>query len=271
VVEKRSGRPLLIKGGRVWRWDGDPHRPDVADVLIEDDRISAVGPNLAWARRRGPWTPPAGWCCPASSTRTTTRTTSWPRARSRRRRSRPGGSYALPPQYPPRPVEEVYVRTLLGALECLRSGMTTVQDMLTLYPFDPAHFVAVMRAYDEIGIRVCFGLQYGDKKGIDTVPFWREVFPPELHGQLSSAAEAGEEYSTWLGVRRGEAAEGAASASASSMALGPSAPERCTTELMARTTDLARRLRHPGVLAHLRVARHGPAGAPTNIPSTADR
>ena len=37
--------------------------------------------------------------------------------------------YALPPQYPPRSVEEVRARTLLGALECLRSGMTTIQDM----------------------------------------------------------------------------------------------------------------------------------------------
>ena len=52
--------------------------------------------------------------------------------------------YALPPQYPPRSAEEVYARTLLGALECLRSGMTTVQDMLTLYPYEDRHMDAVM-------------------------------------------------------------------------------------------------------------------------------
>jgi len=31
--------------------------------------------------------------------------------------------YALPPQYPPRSAEEVRARTLLGGLECLRSGI----------------------------------------------------------------------------------------------------------------------------------------------------
>src|SRR5665647_3561553 len=35
---------------------------------------------------------------------------------------------ALPPSFPPRTVEEVRVRTVLGALECLRGGITTVQD-----------------------------------------------------------------------------------------------------------------------------------------------
>ena len=60
---------------------------------------------------------------------------------------------ALPPQYPKRSREEVKARTLLGALECLRSGMTTVQDMVTLYPFDPEHLDAVIEAYEEIGIR----------------------------------------------------------------------------------------------------------------------
>ena len=73
--------------------------------------------------------------------------------------------YALPPQYPPRSAEEVYARTLLGALECLRSGMTTIQDMLTLYPYEERHMDAVMRAYETVGIRVVFALQYADRKG----------------------------------------------------------------------------------------------------------
>ena len=84
--------------------------------------------------------------------------------------------YALPPQYPPRSPEEIYARTLLGALECLRSGMTTIQDMLTLYPFEDRHLDQVMTAYDKVGIRVIFALQYADRKGIDTIPFWKDTF-----------------------------------------------------------------------------------------------
>src|SRR3984957_6283767 len=97
--------------------------------------------------------------------------------------------YALPPQYPPRSAEEVYARTMLGALECLRSGMTTIQDMLTLYPYEERHMDAVMKAYDEVGIRVIFALQYADRKGIETIPFWKDTFPAELHPLLSTAAE----------------------------------------------------------------------------------
>jgi guanine deaminase len=95
--------------------------------------------------------------------------------------------YALPPQYPPRSVEEIYARTLLGALECLRSGMTTIQDMLTLYPYEDRHMDAVMAAYEKVGIRVVFALQYADRKGIETIPFWKDTFPAELHPLLSTA------------------------------------------------------------------------------------
>jgi guanine deaminase len=34
------------------------------------------------------------------------------------------------------------------------------QDMLTLYPFEDRHLDAVMQAYEQIGIRVVFSLQY---------------------------------------------------------------------------------------------------------------
>ena len=34
--------------------------------------------------------------------------------------------------------------------------MTTIQDMLTLYPFEDRHLDAVMQAYEQVGIRVVF-------------------------------------------------------------------------------------------------------------------
>ena len=37
---------ILIRGGQVYDHDGDVHRPAVADILIEGDKISAVGPEL---------------------------------------------------------------------------------------------------------------------------------------------------------------------------------------------------------------------------------
>jgi guanine deaminase len=160
--------------------------------------------------------------------------------------------YALPPQYPPRSVEEIYARTLLGALECLRSGMTTIQDMLTLYPYEDRHMDAVMAAYEKVGIRVVFALQYADRKGIETIPFWKDTFPEHLHPLLSTAAEP-ERKLDLIGHFETTRLK-AAPRPLVSWALGPSAPERCSPALMQRTMELARRYDIP-VYTHIYESR----------------
>ncbi len=171
--------------------------------------------------------------------------------------------YALPPQYPPRSVDEIYARTLLGALECLRSGMTTVQDMLTLYPYEDRHMDAVMAAYERVGIRVVFALQYADRKGIETIPFWKDTFPKELHPLLSTAAEP-ERNLDLLGHFEATRLK-AASRPLVSWALGPSAPERCSPALMQRTMELARRYDIP-VYTHIYESRGMALQARMSIP-----
>ncbi len=52
--------------------------------------------------------------------------------------------------------EELRARTLVGALESLRCGITTVQDMLGLVPLDEASTDVVVEAYRDAGIRVVF-------------------------------------------------------------------------------------------------------------------
>jgi len=144
---------------------------------------------------------------------------------------------ALPPQFPPRTREEIKARTLIGAYENLRSGMTTVQDMVTLFPFDPEHLDAVVEAYEEIGLRAAVGLQYADLKGITTIPYWEEIFPKELHGSLSTAAEPDVKIDQLAHL---EAAYlRSAPRRLVTWALGPSAPERCSPALIERTVGLA--------------------------------
>ena len=182
---------LLLKGGRVLLPDGDWHDPPFVDVAISGDRIAGVAADYAAQSdtrievidARDHLILPGfvnahyhSHDVLAKGTLEEVPLESW-------------RLYALPPQYPPRSIEEVYARTLLGALECLRSGMTTIQDMLTLYPFEDRHLDAVMAAYDKVGIRVIFALQYADRKGIETIPFWKDTFPNELHPLLSTAAE----------------------------------------------------------------------------------
>lgn len=252
MPRRADNHELLISNGLVMRDGGDPHRPERADILVRDGVIAAIGPGLADAhgadgvevldasqRLVVPGFVNAHYHSHdvlAKGTMEETPLETW-------------RLLALPPQYPKRSREEVKARTLLGALECLRSGMTTVQDMVTLYPFDPDHLDAVVEAYEEIGIRAVVALQYADIRGIETIPFWKEVFPEELHGQLSTAAEPDRKIDQ-LGYFEDAFLKGARSFDRISWALGPSAPERCTEALVRRTADLAERYDLP-IFTHI--------------------
>ena len=43
---------ILIRGGRVYDHEGDTDRPPAADILIEDDRIAGIAPEIP-AERAG--------------------------------------------------------------------------------------------------------------------------------------------------------------------------------------------------------------------------
>ena len=193
---------LLIKGGRVYEHDGDVDQPPLADLLIIDGAIAAVRPGLAAAIEANQPVPELG-------TRRVTETID-----ASEKLVIPGfvnahyhshdvllkGCFetiplelwvlsALPPSYPKRSTAEIRARTLLGAVECLRSGITTVQDLATIYPFDEEHLDAVLKAYDDVGIRCVFALQIADIPGVKSVPFWDEVVPADQRGALSGAVE----------------------------------------------------------------------------------
>jgi guanine deaminase len=249
-----AGTTLLVRGGQPLTPDADWHDPPRADIAIAGDAIVGVCPGYRPDGERDvevldardhlvlPGFVNAHYHSHdvlAKGTLEEVPLETW-------------RLYALPPQYPPRSAEEVYARTLLGALECLRSGMTTIQDMLTLYPYEDRHMDAVMKAYQEVGIRVVFALQYADRKGIETIPFWADTFPAELHPLLSTAAEPerqldliGHFEATRLKVPPPPRV---------SWALGPSAPERCSSALMRRTIELARRYNIP-VYTHIYESR----------------
>jgi 5-methylthioadenosine/S-adenosylhomocysteine deaminase len=249
-----AGTTLLIKGGRALTPDSDWHQPPCVDIAIAGDTIAGIADEYPLPGRSAvevidardhlvlPGFVNAHYHSHdvlAKGTLEEVPLESW-------------RLYALPPQYPPRSVEEIYARTLLGALECLRSGMTTIQDMLTLYPYEDRHMDAVMAAYEKVGIRVVFALQYADRRGIETIPFWKDTFPAELHPLLSTAAEP-ERKLDLIGHFEATRLK-AVPRPLVSWALGPSAPERCSPALMQRTMELARRYDIP-VYTHIYESR----------------
>jgi 5-methylthioadenosine/S-adenosylhomocysteine deaminase len=242
---------LLIKGGRVYDHDGDVDRPAVADILIVDGTIVAVRPGLAEAILTKQPVPELG-------TRTVTETID-----ATEKLVIPGfvnahyhshdvllkGCFetiplelwvlsALPPSYPKRSTAEIRARTLLGAIECLRSGITTVQDLATVYPFDEEHLDAMLEAYDDVGIRCVFALQIADVPGVKSIPFWDEVVPAEQRGALSGAVEPFKNIDLATLVRdlvksrRGVHPR-------ITWALGPSSPERCSEGLLSSLAEFS--------------------------------
>jgi 5-methylthioadenosine/S-adenosylhomocysteine deaminase len=260
-----AGTTLLLKGGRTLTPGADWHDPPCADIAIAGDKIVGISAGYqAYEDRivevidaRDHLVLPGfvnahyhSHDVLAKGTLEEVPLETW-------------RLYALPPQYPPRSAEEIYARTLLGALECLRSGMTTIQDMLTLYPYDERHMDAVMKAYDQVGIRVIFALQYADRKGIETVPFWKETFPAELHPLLSTSTEP-ERQLDLIGHFETTRLK-APSPPRVSWALGPSSPERCSTAILQRTMELARRYDLP-VYTHIYESRGMVVQARLTIP-----
>jgi 5-methylthioadenosine/S-adenosylhomocysteine deaminase len=82
-----------------------------------------------------------------------------------------------------------YVRTLLGALEMLRGGVTTVLDDAFFVPAPAPDMIdAVMQAYRDSGIRAVLALDQPDVPELDKLPYLRELLPPDLRAQAQAPA-----------------------------------------------------------------------------------
>jgi 5-methylthioadenosine/S-adenosylhomocysteine deaminase len=137
-----------------------------------------------------------------------------------------------------RTLEEVRLRTLVGALECLHNGITTVQDFANVAPMDERYVDAILDAYSDAGIRVIFSIAMRDRPQIETIPWLHEHLAPELHdivgtrhGDAQAQLSFVERQIDRIGDRGGMVV----------WALSPSAPHRCSPELLAGIGELSRR------------------------------
>jgi cytosine/adenosine deaminase-related metal-dependent hydrolase len=171
---------LLVKGGHPWVPNTGNDLPPVADILVEHGRIRWVG---------------------SASDDVASRSTDAPSTEievidARGKLVMPGfvnahyhsydtlakgliedmpfdvwALHSQPAYFGPRSRAELRARTLLGAIECLKSGITTVQDMCTLVPQDEETLDIIAAAYDEVGIRVVFSIPLRDIGELDIAPF----------------------------------------------------------------------------------------------------
>ena len=93
--------------------------------------------------------------------------------------------HSNPASYGPRTLEEVRLRTLIGAAEMLRNGITTIQDFLTLVPQDEAIVDTVLSAYEEAGVRVVFAIAARDRAALDIAPFIPKDLPEAIRKRIA--------------------------------------------------------------------------------------
>lgn len=248
----RAPHAMLVRGGRVYDHDGDTDRPPVADILVLDGVIAACRPGIGDRLERGEAIPELGGrrVDEILDARDSLVLPGFVNAHYHSHDVLLKGCFetiplelwlmsALPPTYPKRSKAEVRARTLLGAIECLRSGMTTVQDLATIYPYDEEHLEAMLQAYEDVGIRCVFALQVTDMPGVKSIPFWEEVVPAEQRASLSGAVEPfqGEHLPDLL---RRLLLTHSARHPRITWALGPTSPERCSPALLDALADLSR-------------------------------
>jgi 5-methylthioadenosine/S-adenosylhomocysteine deaminase len=223
----------LIRGGQVYDHEGDVHKPAVADILIEDDKILCVGANL---------TPDVVHEVIDASGRLILPGLINAHYHSHDVLCR-GLFEELPleiwllytlPMGGDRSKDEVRARTLVGALECLRCGITTVQDMLGLSPLTDEQTDVVIAAYREAGIRVVFSPMVWDVPPIAMVRH-KDSLPPAVQEMLGNKPRSIREQLDYLEDQfKRHPASGTLH-----WAIAPFAPQRCTPKMLEGCAELA--------------------------------
>jgi guanine deaminase len=138
----------------------------------------------------------------------------------------------------PLTARQVYVRTMISAIQALRTGATTIVDDMNVSPvLDRSHVEAAFQAYEDSGIRALLGITLFDRPFFRGMPFVEEEFPAELLSRLDAVqATAGADI---LAFARELARNRHPSENRVGFILAPSAPQRCTDDFLRSARLLA--------------------------------
>jgi len=228
-----ASKKLLIRGGQVYDHGGDVHKPAIADILIEGDRIVAVGASL-----------PADKDHEVIDARDRLVLPGLINAHYHSHDTLCRGLFEeLPlemwllytlPMGQHRSKEEVRARTLVGAIESLRCGITTVQDMLGLVPLNDEYTDVVIAAYREAGIRVVFSPMIWDIPPIAMVRH-KDDLPRDIQEMLGTDGRPIKDQFDYLEhqFKRQPAAGNL------HWAVAPFAPQRCSPQMLQSCAALS--------------------------------
>jgi 5-methylthioadenosine/S-adenosylhomocysteine deaminase len=135
---------------------------------------------------------------------------------------------------PAQSADEIYVRTLLGGIEMLRSGATCVVDFL--YDTEEA-LEPVVRAYRDLGLRALVAIGMSDRAYHETVVLDEGLVSRRLIDRLERGRPPS--WDEWQDVARRAVERFHRPEEGISICLAPSGPQRCTDELLTGCSALA--------------------------------
>ena len=169
---------LLIRGGQILA--GAPPALARADVLVESDRITGVGPALAAPAGAREIDASGHIVLPGLANAHTHAASHLVRGRA--------GNWTLEDllthiaaNYGFRTPEDEYLSAAVGAIEMLKTGCTAAYDLyMSLPAVTDETFEAVARAYADVGVRVVLAPAVADIVFYQTVPGLLDLLPPDL-------------------------------------------------------------------------------------------
>jgi 5-methylthioadenosine/S-adenosylhomocysteine deaminase len=143
-------------------------------------------------------------------------------------------SHQVTRKEPPAP-DVIYARTMLGAMVMLRAGTTSVVDFLFEAPeITPATLEPVVCAYRDVGMRATILLGVADKRFAESLPLtdnerleWADEASAPPRDRILEIGRAS--------IDRWHQPNGLIG-----IGWGPSAPQRCSDELMRETMEMSR-------------------------------
>jgi 5-methylthioadenosine/S-adenosylhomocysteine deaminase len=236
-------RPILIRNGYIIPGANRPHL-DRTDIFIDGGRIAAIGPALAQSEA-------VARCNPRVIDATKRIVIpGFINAHTHSNESFCQGFWdALPLEvwilhaYPPfaltpLPERTHYLRTMLLAIESVRSGITTVQDDL-INPLDEtAAFDGSAAAYRDIGLRAAITTSMSDRPFLEPLPWVDELMAPAIKAELATLPTAGWRDELALFERNFSRWHGAADGRIRAI-LAPVGPQWCTDDLLQAATEVS--------------------------------
>ena len=232
----------LIRNARVLTFDAQDREYPRADILIEGDRIAAIGPGPLPGADGATIIEAGGkLAMPGLINGHFHSQASFLAGALANRPLELFMLFEVPPSGTSTPDSRLtYLQTMLGAIEMLKCGVTAVHDDAFHNPYPTQETIsALMRAYADSGLRATVAINHQNLIEYEKLPFLDELLPTDIRAEMeraprASTAEMADLYrwfhSAWHGAEHGRLR----------IAVSNSAPQRVSEDYFAFLSGFSR-------------------------------